>query len=450
MNIRKLIIEDVRCFAGGQDRPEFDIRPLTFLVGENSTGKSTALGCLQTLSAFIRTGSDGLNFNVEPYNMGAFTDIARISRPRKESFQLGVEFQLGGQKETLEYSLTLTEKDEGSEPAIKIQRILFSDGHEIIIKKSNQQVRSNEEIPLEYGVQIEDIQKRSDGKETFIIAAGPPFLEISSFSWLLGLPLYIEEDKENSSSVDKLLSFIEERKKTFFKRCLFTKGLDIPETYSFGPVRSQPRRTYDPVREDISPEGSEMPMVLMNISRTSKEPWDQLKGRLIEFGESSGLFTDINVRKFGKKYTTSDPFRLQIKVRGPKVSLRDVGYGVSQILPILVRIFTTHLETTFLMQQPEVHLHPRAQAELLSLLIANQRHNYVIETHSDYMIDRARIEIMEGNIAPEDVSLIYLEPVGNSVKVHNIEFDEQANMLNVPASYRQFFLKESDRLLGLD
>ena len=49
MNIRKLIIEDVRCFAG---RQEFDIRPLTFLVGENSTGKSTILGCFDTLISF--------------------------------------------------------------------------------------------------------------------------------------------------------------------------------------------------------------------------------------------------------------------------------------------------------------------------------------------------------------------------------------------------------------
>ena len=66
------------------------------------------------------------------------------------------------------------------------------------------------------------------------------------------------------------------------------------------------------------------------------------------------------------------------------------------------------------------------------------------------MIDRARIEIMNGRIAPEDVSLIYLETVGNSVKVHNIEFDEQANLLGTPGSYRDFFLKESDKLLGFD
>ena len=131
----------------------------------------------------------------------------------------------------------------------------------------------------------------------------------------------------------------------------------------------------------------------------------------------------------------------------------DVGYGVNQLLPILVRVFNENSNMTFLMQQPEVHLHPRGQAELSSLLIdlvKRRSHKFLVETHSDYMIDRARIEIMNKRITPEDVSLIYLEPSGNSVRVYNIEFDEQANLIGAPSSYREFFLKESDRLLGFD
>ena len=65
------------------------------------------------------------------------------------------------------------------------------------------------------------------------------------------------------------------------------------------------------------------------------------------------------------------------------------------------------------------------------------------------MIDRARIEIQRERIAPEDVSLIYLEPDGNrGVQVHNITFDTLGNMEGVPDSYRSFFLKEADALLG--
>ena len=96
-------------------------------------------------------------------------------------------------------------------------------------------------------------------------------------------------------------------------------------------------------------------------------------------------------------------------------------------------------------------MHPKAQAELSSLLVklANKgNQSFIVETHSDYMIDRARIDIIRGNIRPQDVSLIYFEPKGNIVEVHNITFDKMANMVGVPSHYGKFFLKESKRLLG--
>ncbi len=153
----------------------------------------------------------------------------------------------------------------------------------------------------------------------------------------------------------------------------------------------------------------------------------------------------------------NDPFQLQVKAIGPKTNIIDVGYGVGQILPILVRIIQARRGTSFLVQQPEVHLHPKGQAELISFLINmnnernegdERKHSFILETHSDAMINRARIEILNKRLKPEDVSLIYLEPAGNKVKVHNISFDTEANMINVPESYRKFFLREYDRLLG--
>ena len=186
-----------------------------------------------------------------------------------------------------------------------------------------------------------------------------------------------------------------------------------------------------------------------------------MKTQLVEFGRNSGLFENIDVKNLGR--SLGAPFQLQVKVRGPKANIIDVGYGVSQILPILVQILNPSIskrardnpmQSIFsLLQQPEIHLHPRAQAEFSSLLVklANKGdQSFIIETHSDYMIDRARIEIRKGNIRPEDVSLIYFEPKGNIVKVHNITFDKMANMAGVPSHYEKFFLKETNRLMGFE
>ena len=147
----------------------------------------------------------------------------------------------------------------------------------------------------------------------------------------------------------------------------------------------------------------------------------------------------------------SDPFQLQVKVRaGSRANIMDVGYGVSQSLPILVDV---HNQTgcIFLLQQPEVHLHPRAQAELASLFVASYKKNhnhFMIETHSDHIVDRIRILAKKRVIDPDDVSILYFAPERNAVKIHNIGLDENGDLEGVPQGYRDFFIRESDRLLG--
>lgn len=448
MNIQKLIIEDVRCFAG---RQEFNIRPLTFLVGENSTGKSTVLGCFDALHRFTRTRTYGadLDFNVEPYQMGVFADIVRRSTPKKKSFRLGFEFKTKNGGEKIEYFLTLTEKEKGSEPIVQEQKFLFPKS-EIVFESAQQEVEeSDKQSRFHHIFEVTDFSEKGGTKQFRVRVLDGPFIRMSVFDTLGYVHSLFEEERKNLSPIEKEFQiWVASVWETFRRRW---HGSSYREySYSFAPIRSKPQRTYNPLKETISPEGSDIPMVLMNMFRADKKAWKELKENLIEFGKSSGLFADIDVRRLGR--SMGDPFQLQIKVKGPKANMIDVGYGVNQLLPILVRIFNAPQRMTFLMQQPEVHLHPRGQAELSSLLVdlvRQMEHKFIIETHSDYMVDRARIEIMQKRIPPEDVSLIYLEPVGNSVKVHNIEFDDQANLLGAPSSYREFFLRESDKLLGL-
>lgn len=446
MNIQKLIIEDVRCFAG---RQEFNLRPLTFLVGENSTGKSTVLGCFDALLRFLRGrgpyGAD-LDFNVQPYQMGVFADIVRRSRPGKKICRLGFESKSENENENIEYVLTLAEKEKGSEPVVQEQKISGCDSEIVFLGEKREEVERQSQRPdSRRFFEMVDASEEG-GRKQFRIRMSEPFAAMSVFA-ALDLSLMWWEGQKGLSLEEKAL----QRSMRDISEALdsgrrygYAKGI-----YSFAPIRSKPRRTYDPLKEDANPEGSDVPMVLMNMSRTDEREWEALKGKLIEFGQSSGLFTDIHVRRLGK--SMGDPFQLQIKVNGPKANVIDVGYGVNQLLPILVRLFNADSEMAFLMQQPEVHLHPRGQAELSSLIVAlvkQRKHRFVIETHSDAMINRVRIEIMNKRIKPDDVSLIYLEPAGNSVNVHNIRFDEQANLLGAPNGYRDFFLNESDKLLG--
>ncbi len=192
-------------------------------------------------------------------------------------------------------------------------------------------------------------------------------------------------------------------------------------------------------------------MLLAHLARSSQsDRWAALREALNDFGSKSELFEDIGVIQKGSE--ESDPFQIGVKSGGSVFNLVDVGYGVSQILPVLVDILQhPGAHQLFLMQQPEVHLHPRAQAELGGFFAshASKTRRFVIETHSDYLVDRVRMEVRRKNLKPQDVSLLYFERQEHGSTIHNIELEAEGNITDPPAGYRQFFLDEERSLLGI-
>jgi predicted ATPase len=142
-------------------------------------------------------------------------------------------------------------------------------------------------------------------------------------------------------------------------------------------------------------------------------------------------------------------FELKLKTacseRG--VNLKDVGCGTSQILPIIVQSQMTQKESLIIIEQPEVHLHPKTQAELADFFsnIATDKNRFLIETHSDYLIERFRYHIANGDIQPEDLFIYYIEQdaTSKSSKVTRIEINSKGQYLNMPQDYiANFRLKE--------
>lgn len=450
MNITQFTMEEVRCFAGHQ---KFKIRPLTFLVGENSTGKTTALACFQVLADYL--GGKAIDFNSGPYSMGVFRDIVRNSKRTEKVFKLGFTFK--DENEDVKCTVEFVEKKGGFEPAVKSITMKFTDG-EMTLRRGD--------ATTQWGIGTPKASRRGGattwrevssmrlasfdkGRNQYYVDVRAAFLDRTPFPFLSDRFIHREEG-ENA-----LANYLKKKEQdTGIPWWRIGEALAV---FSTAPIRSRPKRTYDPTRESYAPEGSDVPMLLMQMQATDKERWKDLKTQLVEFGKHSGLFQNIEVKNLGG--SMGNPFQLKVKVRGPNSNIVDVGYGVSQILPILVNSLDPPIprgplmeKPFFLLQQPEVHLHPRAQAELSSLLARSSklRLAFIVETHSDYMIDRARIEIRKGNIRPEDVSLIYLEPKGRVVKVHNISFDKMANMKGVPVHYGEFFMKETSRLMGFE
>lgn len=192
-----------------------------------------------------------------------------------------------------------------------------------------------------------------------------------------------------------------------------------------------------------------MPLLLARLRAESlRNPSAKsLFAGLREFGRLSGMFDNVEIQQLGR--VASGPFRVRVEVAKAAWNLIDVGYGVSQILPIVVDLLRAE-DRLHLIQQPEVHLHPRAQAALGSFFGAVARRNSVcvVETHSDYLIDRVRMCVREGLVDSNNVIVHFLGKKGRATSVSSMPLSPDGSLRSVPKSYREFFISEQMRLFG--
>jgi predicted ATPase len=429
--MQQIMFEGVRCFHDLQVCP---IKPITLLVGENSSGKTTFLALTRIAWNIVNLNLTEDIFNQEPFLLGSYDQIATFRGGRAgrvKSFTIGtdIKIELGSdQIGTNLFSDTITIKanfvQQGSESRLSEWSLIC--GNFSVIAK---------ELAKKY---IEVMINKLAYKDTNII------LSLDWLKVILRTPLLIYGDLRQklniSESEYKMINRI-------FDQIFYSKS---ERPYAFAPIRTRPKRTYDPLKSVYDPEGSHVPMVLNKIL-SEKENGSALRQALESFGKASGLFQSIEVKHKGNK--DSDPFQLGVKVTGPSFNLVDVGYGVSQVLPIIVDIMQNPSDSTFLLQQPEVHLHPQAQAGLSSFLASvakEQNKNFIIETHSDYIIDRVRMDVRDKKyLTPDDVAILYFEKQQGNVKIHELTLDEYGNIIDAPSTYRQFFLTEERRILGI-
>ena len=443
------IIKNVRCFAGEQRVP---IRPLTLLVGENSAGKTTFMACLYAALNHLvpsrkNIAGNGVNFNTLPFSLGSFRDIARRQvggKTAADEFGVGLVVSDPGEDDPVSMVLSFGERD--METVISKMSFVFPDRAklEIVWGKSGAAVSGP-------GFRVRDIK----------LPSGAPF------AFALGLTFFSIEEKTKGAQAKmakKARLFLKERLGVSEEDFLPGKFSDVMRegaemmsqqfAMAFNPSRSKPKRTYSVLDDPSESEDEETPAFLFRLSINSPEKWRELQKQLADFGKESGMFSDFNVVSHGPR--SGGDFHLEVKTRGVKSNIADVGYGVSQVYPLLVPVMRASqrkIPMVFMLQEPEVHLHPQAQAALTQFFAksaAEPGRGFIIETHGDGIIDRVRICVSNGVISPEDVVILYFEPnrKTGAVKIHPIRMDAMANLLDVPAGYRDFFMEEGDRLLG--
>lgn len=115
------------------------------------------------------------------------------------------------------------------------------------------------------------------------------------------------------------------------------------------------------------------------------------------------------------------------------VSHRDVGTGISQVLPVLVAAYGSK-DSLIAMEQPEIHLHPALQAELGDVFIESalgERGNvFILETHSEHLILRLLRRVREKKVQPDDLCVLFAEPTAHGTQIRRLEIDEDGDFID--------------------
>ena len=441
----RITLQNYRCF--GSEEQSARLAPLTLLVGPNSTGKTSFLALIRALwdVAFREVVP---NFREHPYDLGSWDDIVHQPGGRgkpMDSFAAGFAMQSLSGWEFQKFQAAFSFASRKTVP-FPVNRCFVSEEVAINLSQNDKGDGESARYRLDQG-----------GWEAITFDLPVPLTD-----GLLPLRMLSDSLRRNIGADGEVL-------RQFLNDISFQRNI-TRRPFASAPIRSRPRRTYDPILLAEDSEGDYIPSYLASLYRRDADGWRFLKSRLETFGQDSELFDEISVRSLGK--SDGDPFQIQVRKpyrgrrndrrKGPWRNLVDVGYGVGQTLPLLVELLQIDIPLAsawpayrplFLLQQPEVHLHPQAQAALGTLFcqVAAGGRQLIIETHSDYIIDRVRMDVRDGTtgLKPEDVSILYFEPGDLAVKIHSIRIDKAGNVLDAPLSYGAFFMAETRRSIGL-
>ncbi|MXZ01680.1 DUF3696 domain-containing protein [Candidatus Poribacteria bacterium] len=203
-----------------------------------------------------------------------------------------------------------------------------------------------------------------------------------------------------------------------------------------GPLREYPRRRYAWQGEhsrSVGQHGEDMVTALFSGRIQFRDTEEQIPRWLqrLDLIDSYRLNPVLNTER-------DYEFLVRKYKGGPEVRLTDVGFGVSQILPVLVLCYYVPEGSILILEQPEAHLHPKVQSELADLLIEvvkNRQLQIILESHSEHLLIRLMRRIAEEQISAADTAFYFCEMNEGVSEIERLNVDDYGNITNWPQNF---------------
>jgi predicted ATPase len=453
IKLKNLKIKNFKCFA---KEKIIDFSKITLLTGRNSSGKSSIL---HAILGPVQSGEFPFKFspNGKYVNMGDFKEMSNKhfskdislsytfkhqglksnyvfdtiwinsksnSLPELKSFTLSAEFlKLSLIKNTKGYLLEFS-YDPKKDPDYDEEK-----HKEITQKMLNNLIKSAELTSITDKKKFE----RGFARRKKYIESSNKKVSFKDFQILDLEKLDEEAWKKNNMNlnytIDVLINMSWER---------YDKITNAISSFRHHPDRTYLEQSKDKLKVEKFGEGYLDQIILWE---KNKSPNFKELQRIMK--DDIGLLHTLRTNRAmgGGRYEVL----VKTKGTGIETSLFDVGFGVNQFLPIIVADLQLGEGSTLFVAEPEIHLHPNVQAKFGDYLVSQiekSKKNYVIETHSEYLLNRIRLAIVKGTLKESDLRVYYLDNNGDDAEIHELKFGKEGQIENAPDSFFDTYMMD--------
>lgn len=455
--IEHISIQNFKCW---ENTGEIKLSPITVFFGENSAGKSSIGQFLMMLKQSVETSDRNMVFN--PGNENTAVDLGTpLDMVYKKDPSRHIRFSYDW------HPIMDVEIDDAIHKIKKRGRHITFDGDICLTETGSNFVVDSLYYNLNgtgedsFSFLLKRKNTDSSGKKGYILTANNYNLirkqgrawDITSPLRFYGFPDEVVAYYQNADFIQNL-NLLHER--------LFSS------IYYLGPLRNRAKRLYSwqgGSPRDVGVMGEDTVGALlaaMEAGRTINFEYKKKRRPLnvivAEMLHKMGLIESFKISKVSK---TRQDYEVKVLTKGSDsyVDILDVGVGVSQVLPVIVEVFYAPANSTIIIEQPELHLHPAAQAGLADVLVDaiharegdSRNIQLIIESHSEHFLRRLQLRMAEGRLAQNEFSGYFIS-TENGQKIEKLQIDEYGEISNWPPNFfgdiRGDILKQT--LAGID
>jgi predicted ATPase len=395
---------------------EVELAPVTVLLGTNSSGKSSLLQSLLLLKQTAASPDRSIHLNLggdeanDYFNFGHFDDVLTKNTPVRQ-IEIGFDFRrpdstlLFKQERVPSGSLSVS-YSKISTGAAAVQMLQLTNGEQLF--------RAIRREGGSYSIMVDsETQPRGKGRNY------APERSIALPAEAIAIL-----EKEGALAEDISLAIRRE-----------LEGIAY-----LGPLRRKPERDYVWNKSkpgDLGIEGNGVinalfaSALLRNKDQNGETP---LIEEVSTWLKRMGVADKLEVKQLGH----STRYEIVVHKDGVEANLRDVGIGVSQVLPVLTLAFFAPAGSTILLEEPEIHLHPLAQAVLAELFVetSQKRHvQFIVETHSEHLFRRMQTLVAKQKLSINDCRMYFVEREGADAVLNSLELDEYGRVSHWPEKF---------------